>query len=139
MELKGTVLSVAPNGTFEGKHGTLYKHYIKIDVAGKVYEGEYASKKEQQTYFIVGQEVDFVFTDGQWPKIKPVQQGTGFTGGQRKDDPKRQASIIRQSSLKVATEICLKMYDAGILKAENLTEAIKTKCIELEKFVNEVS
>ena len=81
---KGIVGSVQSNGTWEGKYGMMYKYEVTIgeDV------GEYSSKSENQNKFVVGQEVEYEFIGGQYPKIKPVSTfqpnssgGGGFKGG----------------------------------------------------------
>jgi len=64
--------------------------------------GQYSSIKQDQDKFVVGQEVEYEFTGGKFPKVKPVYQKSGFGGF--KEDPNRQKLIIRQSSLRSAVE-----------------------------------
>jgi len=69
MEIKKSkVTNVQGNGTWEGKFGMMYKFDINMENGDA---GEYSSKNLDQTKFVVGQEVDYEFYDGQWPKIKP--------------------------------------------------------------------
>ena len=63
------VTSVQPNGTWEGKYGLNYKFEISFE-NGDV--GEYSSKNKEQNKFIVGQQTDYEYTDGKFPKVKPV-------------------------------------------------------------------
>mgnify|MGYP003121335304 FL=1 len=117
MTKKGIVQNVQANGTWQGKFGLMYKYEVTIgtDV------GEYSSKSENQNKFIVGQEVEYEFTDGQYPKIKPVSnfQAGGFTP--RAENPDRQRMIVRQSSIKVAMEYCAVKYSgASELKLQDV-------------------
>jgi len=66
---KSKVLRAKPNGTWDGQHGTYYKFEIEM-ANGDI--GEYSSKSKDQTKFVVGQETEYEFTDGKFPKIKPV-------------------------------------------------------------------
>jgi len=104
---KGIVGSVQSNGTWEGKYGMMYKYEVTIgeDV------GEYSSKSENQNKFVVGQEVEYEFIGGQYPKIKPVSTfqpnssgGGGFKGG---NDSDRQMMIVKQSSLNRAVDMVI--------------------------------
>tara|TARA_R100000808_G_scaffold20598_1_gene44515 strand:+ start:53 stop:580 length:528 start_codon:yes stop_codon:yes gene_type:complete len=45
--------------------------------------GQYSSIKKEQDKFIVGQEVEYEFIDGRFPKVKPVYQKPGFSGGSK--------------------------------------------------------
>ncbi len=98
-------MSAQANGTWEGKFGTMYKFEIVFD-NGDV--GEYSSKNQEQNKFVVGQNADYEYTGGQYPKVKPVwNQGGGFSGGGKSfggNDDARQRMIVKQSSLKVAVE-----------------------------------
>tara|TARA_R100000329_G_C7483706_1_gene170390 strand:+ start:100 stop:510 length:411 start_codon:yes stop_codon:yes gene_type:complete len=100
---KGVVTQAQANGTWEGKFGVMYKHEITFDNGDS---GEYSSKSQDQTKFVVGQETEYEFIDGKFPKIKPVntfQQGN-FTP-KAKDDV--QEYIVKQSSLKCATDFVI--------------------------------
>jgi hypothetical protein len=100
---KGVVTQAQANGTWEGKFGVMYKHEITFDNGDS---GEYSSKSQDQTKFVVGQETEYEFIDGKFPKIKPVntfQQGN-FTS-KAKDDV--QEYIVKQSSLKCATDFVI--------------------------------
>tara|TARA_R110002020_G_scaffold272706_1_gene487764 strand:- start:425 stop:862 length:438 start_codon:yes stop_codon:yes gene_type:complete len=45
--------------------------------------GQYSSIKQDQDKFVVGQEVEYEFTGGKFPKVKPVYQKSGFGGGSK--------------------------------------------------------
>ena len=68
--------------------------------------GEYSSKTREQDKFVVGQETEYEFIDGNFPKVKPVyQKPQSFGGGFKKDDTV-QKMIVKQSSLKSAVDFC---------------------------------
>ena len=83
----------------------MYKYEVTIgeDV------GEYSSKSENQNKFVVGQEAEYEYIGGQYPKIKPVStfqpnSGGGFKGG---NDSDRQMMIVKQSSLNRAVDMVI--------------------------------
>ena len=83
---KGIVKNVQANGTWQLKDGskTFYKHEVSFDNGDT---GEYSSIMQDQTKFVVGQETEYEFIDGKFPKIKPVNtfQPNNFTP-KSKDD-----------------------------------------------------
>jgi len=100
---KSKVTSAQPNGTWEGKFGLMYKNEIGFE-NGDV--GEYSSKTREQDKFVVGQETEYEFIGGNFPKVKPVyQKPQSFGGGFKKDD-NVQKMIVKQSSLKAAVDFC---------------------------------
>jgi hypothetical protein len=104
-----TVKNVQANGTWEGKFGMMYKFEVEFENEDA---GEYSSKTQDQTKFVEGQEMEYEFIDGNFPKVKPVYQkpdfaSNGFSGGYKKDD-KVQKMIVKQSSLKSAVDYCSK-------------------------------
>ena len=69
MEIKKSkVTNVQGNGTWDGKFGMMFKFDINMENGDA---GEYSSKSQDQTKFVVGQEVDYEFHGGQYPRIKP--------------------------------------------------------------------
>jgi hypothetical protein len=69
MEIKKSVVSlVMPNGTWEGKYGLMYKFIIEFENGDR---GSYLSKSETQNKFISGNETEYEYTGGEYPKIKP--------------------------------------------------------------------
>ena len=53
MNKKSKVTEVQSNGTWEGNYGTMYKYEIVFDNGDC---GEYSSKSEDQTKFVIGQD-----------------------------------------------------------------------------------
>ena len=104
MNKKSKVVSAQANGTWQGKYGVMYKHEIAFENGDA---GEYSSKSAEQNKFIVGQETEYEFIDGKFPKVKPVsnfQQG-GYATVKKGDN--REKSIVKQSSLKCATDFVI--------------------------------
>ena len=104
---KSTVKSVQANGTWEGKFGMMYKFEVEFENEDT---GEYSSKTQDQNKFVEGQEMEYEFIDGHFPKVKPVYQkpdfvSKGVSGGYKKDD-NVQKMIVKQSSLKSAVDYC---------------------------------
>jgi hypothetical protein len=78
MNKKSKVTRVTGNGTWEGNYGLMYKFEIEME-NGDI--GEYMTKSESQNKFIEGVETDYTFIDGNFPKIKPInnfQPSGGF-------------------------------------------------------------
>ena len=56
---------------------------------------------------MIGQEAEYTFTDGNYPKIKPVFTQSFGGGFNKSENPERQKMIVKQSSLKVAVDLCI--------------------------------
>jgi len=117
---RSKVVSVQANGTWDGQYGTMYKFEVVFQ-NGDV--GEYSSKNKEQNKFEVGQEADYEYTGGKFPKVKPVYMKPQFSGGSKSfgkpDDV--QVKIVRQSMLKASVDYHainpeLKPTEADILK-----------------------
>lgn len=99
------VKRVTSNGTWEGKFGMMYKFEVEFENGDC---GEYSSKSKDQTKFVEGQDTDYEFIDGKFPKVKPYYappQSNGQSFSYKKDD-NVQDLIVRQSSLKAAVDYC---------------------------------
>ena len=98
------VKRVTGNGTWEGNYGMMYKFEVEFENGDC---GEYSSKKEFQTKFIEGEEANYEFIDGKFPKVKPYYAPPQSNGqiNYKKDD-NVQDLIVRQSSLKAAVDFC---------------------------------
>ena len=98
---------------------TFYKFEVEMD-NGDI--GEYSSVSQDQTKFVQGQETDYEFIPGKFPKIKPYYESQNSTGGgtyySSVGNP-REDSIARSVALKCATEYAL---GSGL----ELTELLKT-------------
>ena len=75
---KSIVKNVQGNGTWEGKFGLMYKFEVEMENGDS---GEYSSKSKEQTKFVVGEEVEYEFIDGNFPKINPVNTFNNSGGG----------------------------------------------------------
>lgn len=127
MEIKKSIVDqVIPNGTWEGRFGLMYKFEIVFE-NGDV--GEYSSKSKDQNKFEVGQEAEYEFTDGKFPKVKPhYSKPPNFSGGGNKSYGKPddvQIKIVRQSMLKASIDFWaitpeLKPSTQDIFKTANI-------------------
>ncbi len=131
---QGIVKSVTPNGTFEGSYGLMYKFEIEIGE----HVGEYSSKSKDQTKFVVGQQAEYDFIGGKYPKIKPVYNKP-FTSGNKSfnDNPERQLMIVKQSSIKVASDLCIAEgktdLNSVIAKAEEIIKWVMAEKKEVKQ------
>ena len=138
--MQGIVKQVQSNGSVNLKHGTFYKYEVSIQSDNELLHGEYLSKSDNQNKFVQGEEVNFEFTGGKYPKIKPVtdfEYKSSFsnepqapTTDKNNISPySRETLIIRQSTLKCATDyICNNGGDkADVVElAEMFTEYVLT-------------
>ena len=134
--MKGIVKQVQSNGSIDLKHGTFYKYEISIQSDNELLHGEYLSKSDNQNKFIQGEEINFEFTGGKYPKIKPVtdfEYKSSFASDTKTttttNTTDRETLIIRQSTLKCATDyICNNGGDkADVIElAEMFTEWVTT-------------
>ena len=108
MEKTSKVTSCQANGSWTGNYGEMFKFELAFENGDT---GEYSSKSPDQKKFVLGQEATYTIdaSNPKYPKIKPVfsQNGGGFKGGGFKNDPNREMRIVKQSSLKVATDLCI--------------------------------
>jgi len=105
MEKKSKVTLANYSRSFTTDNGIFFVHAISLENGDT---GEYSSKSQDQTKFVVGTEVDYTI-DASNPayaaKIKPVSTyvQSGGSNGQAAE-PGRQASIEKQVALKIASE-----------------------------------
>lgn len=105
---KGVVRSVTGNGTWDSKYGTMYKFEIAFDNGDA---GEYNSKSQDQTKFVIGQEAEYTIASREYNgntfyTIKPAQPAGGYGGGYKsKADPEKDKRIAKLAVLKSATEL----------------------------------
>lgn len=94
---KSTVIRVTGNGTWEGQYGLMHKFEIEME-NGDI--GENLSKSSE-CRFKEGQETEYEFIDGQFPKIKPVNtfQSGGFKNNSDVQDNIRYAQSINIANL----------------------------------------
>lgn len=122
MQKKSKVTSVQSNGTWEGSYGTMYKFEVSFENGDT---GEYSSKSKDQNKFVIGHETEYEFTDGKYPKVKPVYNPpTGGSFNKFNNDPNRQKMIVKQSSLKVASDLCIANKKTDLDSVFNVAEQI---------------
>ena len=97
------VTNVQGSGTFK----ELYVFELQLDNgdAGKIY------KKAQDAGVKIGEEITYTLNDKGSIKIQREQYSGG--GGYQKSNPDVQKSIIKQSSLKAAVELCSAYIKSG--------------------------
>jgi hypothetical protein len=122
---KSVVKSVTPNGTWEGQYGLMYKFEIEFE-NGDI--GEYLSKSENQDKFVVGQDTDYQFKGGQYPRVKPVSNFQPKASYSNNNDDTR--NEIRFSvAFKASIELC----SAGRIGLED----IQATTIGFDKFLKD--
>jgi len=99
---KSTVTNVQSNGTWDGQYGLMHKFEVSFE-NGDV--GEYLSKSENQDKFVVGNETEYQFKDGQFPRVKPISNFQPKASYSNNNDDTR--NEIRFSvAFKAAVELC---------------------------------
>ena len=108
---RSAVTNVTANGTYNGQYGTLYKFEVTFANGDS---GEYASKSQNQTKFVVGVETDYTITSKEFKdriyyKIAPVMAQPGASGSfqAKPKDPETDKRITRMSVLKVAGDLVI--------------------------------
>jgi hypothetical protein len=117
---KSIVTNVQSNGTWEGQYGLMYKFEVSFQ-NGDI--GEYLSKSEDQNKFIVGNDTDYQFKDGQFPRVKPISNFQPKASYTNKGDDV-QKYIIKQSSLKCAVDIHIANGDTATSSVLNTAEEL---------------
>ena len=132
---KSKVKQVQPNGTWEGNYGLMYKFEVTFE-NGDV--GEYSSKSEQQTKFIEGEETEYEFTAGKFPKVKPYYEPPSNKQSFYKKDDNVQNLIVRQSSVKCATELSSAYINQGhTIGVADVTKMAQEICDWVNKEIKE--
>lgn len=121
---KSKVIQAVGNGSWNSeKYGTFYKFEIHFENGD---HGEYSSKDQNQSKFLIGQEAEYSITSKQvngntFYQIKPVQSNQGQSGGSwapKAKDPETEKRITRMSVLKCATDLVI----AKEIKISDLTK-----------------
>jgi len=122
MQKKSKVTNVQSNGTWEGSYGTMYKFEVSFENGDT---GEYSSKSKDQNKFVIGHETEYEFTDVKYPKVKPVYNPpSGGSFNKFNNDPNRQKMIVKQSSLKVASDLCIANNKTDLNSVFKMTDQI---------------
>ena len=122
---KSTVTNVQSNGTWEGQYGLMYKFEVSFENKDI---GEYLSKSESQDKFIVGNETEYQFKDGQFPRVKPISNFQPKASYSNNNDDTR--NEIRFS---VAFKGAIDLASAGQIGIED----IKATTIGFNEFLKE--
>ena len=126
MNKTSKVTNVQANGTWEGQYGLMYKYDVTFENGDS---GEYSSKSKEQNKFVVGQDTQYNFIDGKYPKVKPVSNFEQTSYTQKPTNTNRELAIIRQSSLKCATDYVIANggdINTVIINADTLTKWVQT-------------
>ena len=110
MKKNSKVVAVRGNGTWEGQYGLMYKFEVEME-NGDI--GENLSKTSE-CKFKEGQETEYEFVDGQFPKIKPVNTFQPRGGG----NPDVQDNIRFAQSLNIANL----QYCHGLITKEQIDD-----------------
>ena len=108
---KGKIKSVFYNRTFQGKNKAQYTVYDVIMEDGAY--GELTATTENSNNYVVGYEFEYTLesflyqNETKWRIKKVYEENKSFSGKPRGrgEDPGRQQSIIRQSSIKAAVDL----------------------------------
>lgn len=117
MVKKSKVRNVEGSGTWKNKEGKeFYKYVVEMENGDC---GEYSSISDSQEKFVKGKEVEYNFTGGDYPKIKPHYSNP--TGSNYSYSPKSNSDdqIARSVGIKCATEL-------GIAQGLDLVEILET-------------
>ena len=120
---KSIVTNVQSNGTWEGKFGLMYKFEVSFENGDT---GEYLSKSENQDKFVVGKETDYQFTDGKYPRVKPIsnfQPKTSYSNSNSDTNKEIRFAVAFKGAIDLASKI-------GI-------DDIKATTIGFDKFLEE--
>ena len=116
MVKKSTVKSIKSTGSWKNKKGdTLYSYEIKMQNGDF---GEYSSISDSQDKFVEGIEVNYNYTGGEYPKIKPYYSNptsVSYQANNASDDKQ----IARSVGVKAAVEL-------GIAQGLELSKILET-------------
>ena len=119
--------NIQANGTWESKFGLMFQFDIEMEdgKAGQYSSPKYTDMNAQDFPFKVGVEREYAFeittaNGKEYPKIKLPKKDfqPSFQSNGKKDDV--QVMIVRQSSLKCATDILIHNCGNGAVKAEDV-------------------
>ena len=99
---KSIVTNVQSNGTWEGKFGLMHKFEVSFENGDT---GEYLSKSENQDKFVVGNETEYQFKDGQFPRVKPVsnfQPKTSYSNSNTDTNKEIRFSVAFKGAIELA-------------------------------------
>ena len=101
---KSVVKSTKEDGTWNNKNGDIFYKYQILMANGD--HGEYSSVSDNQTKFISGVEVEYVYVAGDHPKIKPHYiTKAPYTYSQTNNDESKQ--IARSVGVKSSVDLAI--------------------------------
>ena len=129
MVKKSVVKNVQGTGTWKNKEG---KEFYKYDVEMENGDaGEYSSISDSQEKFVKGKEVEYNYTGGDYPKIKPYYSNpTSSTYSYSPKSDNEDEQIARSVGIKAAVEL-------GIAQGLELSEILETAKILSDFIVND--
>jgi hypothetical protein len=129
---KSVVKNVQGNGTWQNKEGKeFYKYEVTMENGDA---GEYSSISDSQNKFTKDQEVEYIFSGGEFPKIKPYySHPINSTGSNYKVEihGNEAERIARSVALKTATEF-------GIYQGLELQEVLETAKIMADFIIKDI-
>lgn len=127
MEKTSKVVGVQGNGTFANDYGTFYKWEVDFENGDS---GQYNSKTETQSKFVMGQDAKYTLTSREhngntYYTVKPFFDQNTPGGGKWQPDPLKDARITRMAVLKAAVELAAagKINTPDVLAAAGKFEA----------------
>ena len=137
---KSVVTAVTPNGSWDSQYGTFYRFEVAFQNGDA---GEYSSKSQEQTKFVLGQEIEYELKATDYGnKIKPSApafNGGGGGGGYKKD-PATEKRIVRMNVLQRSIDLALHeriTLDEVVLYAEALEKWVHGESVQLpQKYAN---
>lgn len=100
MKKTNKITSITGAGTWDSQYGTMYRFEIEME-NGDV--GQALTKKEDQDTYIIGDTIEYEFTDGKFPKIKRVYEKPN---GVPSNDTV-QNLIVRQVAFKCSVDLII--------------------------------
>ncbi len=71
--MKGKILEIRPNGSWESQYGEMFVYFVKIDADGIPFEGQANAKsgEVEKLPYKIGDEVEFEHTESENPQYPP--------------------------------------------------------------------
>ncbi len=71
--MKGNILEIRPNGSWESQYGEMFVYFVKIDADGIPFEGQANAKsgEMEKLPYKIGDEVEFEHTESENPQYPP--------------------------------------------------------------------
>ena len=129
MVKKSIVKNAQGSGTWQNKEGKeFYKYQIDMENGDS---GEYSSISDSQEKFIKGKEVEYNYTEGDFPKIKP-HYNNPTTSNYTYTTKNTENQIARSVGIKAAVEL-------GIAQGLELAEILETAKIMADFITKETN